>query len=88
MGGTVEVPRGQWKNYYTIRQVGKLIGREPQTIKTWLRSGAVSGATHYGVRGDGTTAQYVWLYTKRDVSRLRRYAETSKERQGNRESSR
>lgn len=84
MGGTKEVPRSQWKNYYTIRQVGKLIGREPQTIKNWLRSGAVSGATHYGVRGSGSTGQFVWLYTKRDVARLRKYADESRERQGNR----
>lgn len=84
MGGTVKVPRGQWKNYYTIRQVARMIGREPQTIKNWLRSGAVSGATHYGVRGDGSTNQFVWLYTKRDVARLRKHAEGSRERQGNR----
>lgn len=76
-----EIPKSRWKHYYTINEVAGKIHRAPKTIKAWIRSGEVKGATRYGVRGDGSSDQFVWLYTQTDLNRLRRYARKQKARQ-------
>lgn len=76
-----EIPKQKWGNYYTIQDVARKIRRTPKTIKAWIRSGEVVGATRYGVRGDGSSDQFVWLYTQTDINRLRKFGNKQKAKQ-------
>ncbi|MFE9742928.1 hypothetical protein [Streptomyces sp. NPDC006477] len=62
--------QGQYK---TISQVATEVGRSMSAIKNAIRSGKVSGPTHRMTLGDGTTGQFVWLYTEADIRRLQKY---------------
>lgn len=64
--------------YYAISQVAKMIGRDPDTIRRWQRAKEELRPTNKMELGDGSTDQFVWLYTQQDVRNLRNYSATVK----------
>lgn len=61
---------------YTISQVARLVGRHPDTIRDWIKRGAVPPPTEAKPLGSGE--QFVWLYTPELVSAYIAYSETIK----------
>jgi hypothetical protein len=70
------VSRVEGGPFYTIKQVSRMIDRDPDTIRRWQKQEENEHLKpgHQMQLGDGTTGQFVWLYTKDDVKRLREHS--------------